>query len=181
MKVIGSFAVFIALLAAGISGASTSKPPITWQTLAWGGIGGFQRVPPCGSIYLACALVQSSSSPRHVTSEQFASSGSTGDRPLARRIAKIDYSRYVLVAAWSNQRPSGGDDIEIRSIEQRGRTLKVGAVINPCDTPWPDGKTHACISDVIFAYHLVLVSKTALTKPYPTTAIIERWVRPGRS
>ena len=173
--------VALAVISAG--GAGTKTPAITWTTVAWGGMPHVFHAdrgygPACQRDNIACASIQNTAIRRNPIWEAFASNGS--DTPVAQRILKVDYDKYVLVAAWSDRRPSGADSIEIRSIEQRGRTLKLGAVIHKCDGGWPTGGIPSgCIATVVYAYHLVLVPKASLTKPYPNRAVIDRWQRPA--
>ena len=170
----------LALVVVGVSGAETRKPGISWKTLSWGNLNTV-FIPdrgngsPCKRATMACAWVQSPYSADNPTFFAFASSkpGSLG-----QRIAHVDYERYSLVTAWSDLRPSGFDNIEIRSISRTGARLRWVQRFMPV-TPRGPAEPGACITNTVYAYHMVLVPKANLTRPYPTTAVIELYRRPA--
>lgn len=169
--------VLVALVAVGVGGAATPKLPITWQTVAWGKFPATSPRVPCGQTWAReqpprppCSVIVSSGT--GPTANAVANTG--GDGNLVKHLRAVDYNRFLVVVVFSDPRPSGMDQIEVRSIRQTGRTLNVGTVITPCGSPF----SLVCSTDFVYVFHAVKVPKASLIKPYPNGALVQPWIRP---
>ena len=132
--------------------AAPAGAAIHWRVFADGPSSGSSSSATFGYVALS----------RAAALEQF--SGRLTDRARAR-FARVDFSRNALVAIFG-EFGCRDPQIVVSSIDQQGVRLTVKLV----ERPLKPG-TMACMA-IFQTYRFLLVSKGALSKPYPTRATV---------